>query len=338
MTHSRHNGFGKSRLWIAILLIWITIPSATRAQQHFTVANFRLLPNDVSAFINVERDLNDEACALIKVVAPADFAFSTPLGIVKRKDEVGEIWLYLPKGTKTLTIKHPEWGVVRDYKLGSPLESHMTYELTLNLPSTTIITELHDTIERIKVDTITIEKKRQLTPIFVSAIATLAMHSNGPSYGIFFTIMRKHGGFVHISSHLQGIGTTIGTCDKEGNYLEQNSSKPYYSGKTRHSNYTLTIGAIHKITHGIRLFEGVGYGKYDTAWQLGSSGDGAYLKNKDFCRNGVAGEVGVLASIGKLCLSASVITIDTKQWQCCLGVGIKIGKNKATSNKKGTAK
>ena len=48
------------------------------------------MPNDVSAFITPVRDLNDEPCALVKVEAPSDFAFSTPLGIVSRKDEVGE--------------------------------------------------------------------------------------------------------------------------------------------------------------------------------------------------------------------------------------------------------
>lgn len=319
------------------LLLFISMPAAIAAQDHFTVANFRLLPNDVSAFINVERDLNDEACALVKVVAPTEFAFSTPLGIVKRKDEVGEIWLYLPKGTKTLTIKHPEWGVVRNYQLGTTLESHMTYELTLNLPTTTIITELHDTIERIKIDTITIEQKRPQMPIFVSAIPTLAMHQDGPSYGLFFTIMRRHGAFVHISSHLQGIGSTIGTCNNEGTYIEEDS-KPYYTGKTRHSNYTLTLGAIHRLWHGISIFEGIGHGRYYTAWQLGSSHDGAYLKNKDLCRNGVAAEVGVLASLGRLSLSASAITIDTKQWQCCVGVGIRIGKNTPLYQKKGTSK
>ena len=50
------------------------------------------MPNDVSAFITPVRDLNDEPCALVKVEAPSDFAFSTPLGIVSRKDKVGEIW------------------------------------------------------------------------------------------------------------------------------------------------------------------------------------------------------------------------------------------------------
>ena len=122
--------------------------------------------NDVSAFIDNVRDLNDEACALMKVEAPSDFAFSTPLGIVKRKDEVGEIWLYLPKGTKMLTLKHPEWGVIRDYKLDKPLESRMTYELKLNFPKPTI-TEVHDTIVEVKTvtDTITIPQQRSRKPL-----------------------------------------------------------------------------------------------------------------------------------------------------------------------------
>ena len=41
--------------------------------------------------------------------------FSTPLGIVKRIDKVGEIWLYVPRGTRKITIKHPQLGVLRDY-------------------------------------------------------------------------------------------------------------------------------------------------------------------------------------------------------------------------------
>lgn len=62
------------------------------ADSTFSVESFRQLPTDVSAFIDAVRDLNDEACALLKVVAPADFAFSSPLGIVERRDKVGEIF------------------------------------------------------------------------------------------------------------------------------------------------------------------------------------------------------------------------------------------------------
>ena len=109
---------------MALLAAWLPLLAANAQASHstdstttrFKVSGFKVLPNDISAFITPVRDLNGDACALVKVVAQKEFAFSSPLGIVKRKNEVGEIWLYLPHGTKLLTIKHPRWGVLRDYR------------------------------------------------------------------------------------------------------------------------------------------------------------------------------------------------------------------------------
>ena len=116
---------------LAVLAVLAAGALPARAQQ-FSVAEFRALPNDVSAFIDPVRDLNDEDCGLIKVIAPDDFAFSTPLGIVKREDKVGEIWLYIPHGSKKITLKHPEWGVLRDYVFPCRIDSHMSYELRVD--------------------------------------------------------------------------------------------------------------------------------------------------------------------------------------------------------------
>lgn len=314
---------GKASKMVLATLMWLFC-QATMFSQEFSVASSQVLPNDVSAFINNVRDLNDEACALIKVEAPSDFAFSTPLGIVKRKDEVGEIWLYVPRGTKMLTLKHPLWGVLRDYKLGKPLESRMTYELKLNQPKT-IIAEKHDTIIQIKTvtDTIAIPQVKPKMPLSIYTLATIALHQDGPSYGIFFAMMRRHGFFLHASSDFKSIGKTEGNCDKDGN-IDKANDKPYYTGKTRHSNYTLTVGAIHHICKSLRIFEGIGYGRSATAWQMGESEGGGYLLNDGLTHKGVTGEVGILGSIGRLTLSASAITIAGKQWQGSIGIGIKL--------------
>ena len=314
---------GKASKMVLATLMWLFC-QATMFSQEFSVASFQVLPNDVSAFINHVRDLNDEACALIKVEAPSDFAFSTPLGIVKRKDEVGEIWLYVPRGTKMLTLKHPQWGVIRDYKLGKPLESRMTYELKLNQPKP-IIAEKHDTIIQIKTvtDTIAIPQAKPKMPLSIYTLATIALHQDGPSYGIFFAMMHRHGFFLHASSDFKSIGKTEGNCDKDG-IIAQTNDKPYYTGKTRHSNYTMTVGAIHHIYKSLRLFEGIGYGRTATAWQLGESEGGGYLLNDGLTHKGVAGELGILGSIGSLTLSASAITIAGKQWQGSIGIGIKL--------------
>lgn len=324
----------KTSKMVLATLMWLFC-QATMFSQEFSVASFQVLPNDVSAFINNVRDLNDEACALIKVEAPSDFAFSTPLGIVKRKDEVGEIWLYVPKGTKMLTLKHPQWGVIRDYKLGKPLESRMTYEMKLNLPKPAIA-EKHDTIIQIKTvtDTIAIPQAKPKMALSIYALATIALHQDGPSYGIFFAMMHRHGFFLHASSDFKSIGKTEGNCDKDGNITKTSSTsnrtngntsnKPYYTGETRHSNYTITAGAIHHIYKSLRIFEGIGYGRSATAWQMGESEGGGYLLNDGLTHKGVAGEVGILGSIGRLTLSASAITIAGKQWQGSIGIGIKL--------------
>lgn len=324
----------KTSKMVLATLMWLFC-QARMFSQEFSVASFQVLPNDVSAFIHHVRDLNDEACSLIKVEAPSDFAFSTPLGIVKRKDEVGEIWLYVPKGTKMLTLKHPQWGVIRDYKLGKPLESRMTYELKLNLPRLAIA-EKHDTIIQIKTvtDTIAIPQVKPKMPLSIYALATIALHQDGPSYGIFFAMMHRHGFFLHASSDFKSIGKTKGNCDKDGNITKTSSTsnrtngntsnKPYYTGETRHSNYTITAGAIHHIYKSLRIFEGIGYGRSATAWQMGESEGGGYLLNDGLTHKGVAGEVGILGSIGRLTLSASAITIAGKQWQGSIGIGIKL--------------
>ena len=221
-----------------------------------------------------------------------------------------------------LTLKHPEWGVLRDYRFDKPLESHMSYELRLNLPKPQI-TEFHDTIETIKTDTITIERMRPRVPLKFHTLATVAMHKEGPSYGVFFAMMRRNGFFLHYSSNMKSLGNTIGSCNKDGDQ-EGETIRPYYSGNTRHTNYSITAGAIHNIYRGICLFEGVGYGKYATAWQLSESEGGGYLRNEGLSKEGVAGEIGLLASIGKISFSVSAITIAAKQWQACVGIGIKI--------------
>lgn len=268
------------RLIIFFLLCLCTRPcmalwATGAADSTFTVERFRQLDTDVSAFIDAVRDLNGEACALVKVVAPPDFAFSSPLGIVKRCDEVGEIWLYLPKGTKQLTIKHPLWGVLRNWPLGMKLESRMTYELRLRLPTERVV-EKHDTIvyTQTVTDTVTIAPPRRVIPLHAYALVTASLHTDGPSWGVMLALMRRMGGYLHASTNLRSAPSAIGTCDKDGivtstaegavantaNGSLDSSVKPYYTGRTRTAAYVVTAGLVHRLGQHLSMFEGVGYG------------------------------------------------------------------------------
>ena len=113
------------------VLLLVDIVSA----QNINVASFKLLENDLTANTTgtMENDQNGETAALIKVVTTQQgFVFDGGMiGIVKTKQGVGEVWVYVPHGIKKLTIQHPQLGVLRDYYFPVPIEKARTYEMVL---------------------------------------------------------------------------------------------------------------------------------------------------------------------------------------------------------------
>lgn len=63
-----------------VLIILLCFLGHSMAAQEFEVRSFRCLTNDITAWVDPVRDLNDEACALIKVVGDPDFVFFNTLG------------------------------------------------------------------------------------------------------------------------------------------------------------------------------------------------------------------------------------------------------------------
>ncbi len=135
MINSNFNILTKQLLTICLLLLFCIALSA----QSISVSSFRLIESDQSANINgtMVHDQNGEVAALIKVkTAEKDFSFDTgQIGIVKTKQNNGEIWIYVPRGTKKITISHPDYGLLRDYYLNIPIQSGKTYELVLQTNS-----------------------------------------------------------------------------------------------------------------------------------------------------------------------------------------------------------
>ncbi len=308
---------------------------STMYAQQFSVQSFRQLPNDISAYIQPVKDLNDEACALIKIVGSRDFAFSTPLGIVKRKNDIGETWIYVPRGTTQITIKHPQWGVLRDYRFPSPLESRLTYELVLSAPSVSIprrrippmentaVSDPHTyelTIQQLPVP----EWRRPRRPKEKAAwliMPSIGLHRQEAAGGIRLAWMRRHGIYLHALSDFR---TTPGTngqeCDKNG-LLPGSALPPYYSGKSEKSYYALTAGGIHRIVGNFCLYEGIGYGARTVVWQ---TDEGTYLRNSDYSSQGLTAEAGAMLRLRRFAFSIGAITTGGKYWMMNLGLGIRL--------------
>ena len=100
---------------ILVLLLSLLITSAYA--QNISVVSFQKLENDLTARTQSIDDQNGEPCALIKIVVTGSgFMFEGDgLGIVKTKHKTGEYYIYVPRGATYLTIKHNDYGVLRQY-------------------------------------------------------------------------------------------------------------------------------------------------------------------------------------------------------------------------------
>ena len=312
-----------------ILFYFILFVTSVQGQE-FSVNQFRVLANDITAYITPVRDLNDEACALLKVVGNHDFVFSTPLGVVERRNEVGEIWLYLPKGTIQITIKHPKWGVLRDYRFAKALESRMTYELIIaepieykhlattplkNIPTSLFIKdEVNHPVKKWKL----IPFKRPKEPLHYLLLANMGISAKNLSAGIRFGMMRRHGGYLLYQTNFSNTPQTMGKCDKNG-LLDNGTITPYYTGKTTKSEYMIIMGGVHRLWSSIYLYEGLGYGKRLVAWE---NADNTYYENSHYSTKGIAAEVGMIYRFNKFIMSVGTQTISGKHWEANIGFGI----------------
>ena len=121
------------RKLVLLMLLWVVCLCAQA--QDLSVKTFRLLPNDMTASsVEGKRiDQNNEVAALIKVVTTeTDFVFEGgSLGIVDTKQKTGEIWVWVPRGLRKMTILHQELGRLRDYRFPVEIEPERTYEMVL---------------------------------------------------------------------------------------------------------------------------------------------------------------------------------------------------------------
>lgn len=103
--------------------------------QKMSVSSFELDANDLTANTEgtIERDQNGDKCALIKIkTTEKGFDFDNgSLGVVKvDESKVAEVWLYIPQGSRRISIKHPELGQL-EYEFPISIKKAKTYVMAL---------------------------------------------------------------------------------------------------------------------------------------------------------------------------------------------------------------
>ena len=114
-----------------------TALSTSSASRELSINSIALAENDMTANILGARevDSNGNVCALIKVETTLDnLTFDVGmLGIVKCERVGNEIWVYVPYGIRKITIRHPQFGILRDYPIPFAIEKGRTYKMKLSI-------------------------------------------------------------------------------------------------------------------------------------------------------------------------------------------------------------
>ena len=116
---------------LGLLLMMISGRIAAQEQDIY-IDNFRCVISDLIGSTRPVYDNTGEGCAvLVFNVRDTTFVIEGNLGVLKRESEVGTIRLWVPKGTKRLTVKHEGLFTLRGYEIPVTIESKMAYHAYL---------------------------------------------------------------------------------------------------------------------------------------------------------------------------------------------------------------
>ena len=258
-------------------------------------------------------DQNNRKAALIKVVIPdSGFDFDVGvMGVVGVKQEVGEVWVYVPEGVRKITVKHQTYGIIRDYEFGCPIESACVYEMRLHVPlkpqSTVIVKD--------SIVYVPLPVKAQRERKRIGAGIMVAGSVPDPSGGFMVVWNPKQlGAYLKATGNLKPSNYTY-ICHEDGT---TDNGYIWTSGKGHVSRMTVTGGGIFRCLDWLSVSAGAGYGKRFLLWR--DSKDN-FAKVSEASSQGFAADLGSILRFGHITAYLGANTIGFKYFYPELGVG-----------------
>lgn len=119
---------------ILILSVLMLISITPLRAQDIEVMTFERNVTSLIASMDPVYDISGEACAVIRFFVREDgFEIEPNLGVLKREDRTGEIRMWVPMGTKRLTIRHAGSMPLTGYEIPVVLEPKVTYDATVEI-------------------------------------------------------------------------------------------------------------------------------------------------------------------------------------------------------------
>ena len=122
----------KRRVWLllAVLIVWPLSGSA----QGIRITKFVRDYTGLEPRMNPVNDNAGEACALINCWVPdKGFVIEGNLGVVKREETFDHIKLWVPQGTKRLTVRREGCMPLKGYSIPIPIETKVAYDAYIEI-------------------------------------------------------------------------------------------------------------------------------------------------------------------------------------------------------------
>jgi hypothetical protein len=230
-------------------------------------------------------------------------------------------------------VRHPKYGVIRDWYFPVVIESGEVYEMLLNTVQQNNLADSPHTI--------IIEQKFVTGSPQIPYVANDAEKRSGSSaleendyrgillmadlgvmdvtsYGLRGGWYRKAGVYVDFRSSFNAERTSY-SCKSDGKL--QNGSSIWTTGQENVSTMNITAGAIVQLKGWLGIYAGAGYGSKVLSWE---DVNNRWAEIEDFTFKGLALDAGAVFTFGNFALSAGVNSITFDYCSITFGLGIRL--------------
>ncbi len=235
------------------------------------------------------------------------------MGVVGIRQEIGEIWVYVPEKVRKITIRHKDFGIIRDFVLDTPLESASVYELILGTPQPPESSvAVRDTIIYLPAPPKIV--KKEWRPLGISLLANVSLPD--PAFGATaLWYGKRFGGYLKFRSNFNSPDYTY-DCNADGT---TKSGYIWTSGESRISKLILSVGGTVRCGEQLSACIGAGYGRRILLWE-DSTGEWARVRGNSL--SGPVVEIGALMRLSRLAIYTGVCSINFKYLDIEIGLGL----------------
>ena len=275
----------------ACLMVSLSVLSLNA--QEIRVKSFQKLEKDLFARTNPRLDLNDNPCTVIRFITPGKGLQFEGNVIGDPLYFAGETLIYMTKGSKRVTIKHPDYGVLR-YEFPEKLDRQSVYEIPLKL----------------------IESPDNRTRALIMGGVNVSTEFNKITPSVMLGFVKKWGAYIKgVSDFSMKAEDATFEVDNKGYY---NGIPVWLNDEAKLERTALTVGGLFRPWKMLYMYMGGGYGWRNVAYEAANDD---WAKNVERSYKGYEVEGGIIFRLFGFSMMVGVQTNQFKYMELSGGVG-----------------